>query len=102
MKLYPKSKIKIIGPGFFHSVFINIMHILISVVMNLWIVQMRKNKVYVRFLVLLIHYSSWFIQVFCNVSLYRITLGNVLAFHHYKNIVGHQLIEKMLILLYLF
>lgn len=34
------------------------MHIPISVVMNLWIVQMGKNEVYVRFLVLLIHYSS--------------------------------------------
>lgn len=78
------------------------MHILISVVMNLWIVQMGKNEVYVRFLVLLIHYSSWFIQVFCNVSLYRFTLGNVLAFHHYKNIVDHQYIEKMLIFVYLF
>lgn len=78
------------------------MHIVISVVMNLWIVQMGRNEVYVKFLVIFIQYSSWFLQVFCNVSFYRITLGNVLAFHHCKNIVGHQLIEKMLIFVYLF
>lgn len=78
------------------------MHIVISVVMNLWIVQMGRNEVYVKFLVIFIQYSSWSLQVFCYVSFYRITLGNVLAFHHYKNIIGHQLIEKMLIFVYLF
>lgn len=70
--------------------------------MYLWMVQMGKNEVSVRFLVLFLRYSSWFLQVVCNISLYRTPLGNVSAFHHHNNIVGHQLIEKMLIFVELF